>query len=309
MRAKSGLCFGFGAEEARDRRRHRVDQRIMACAVHQHVVRRDAGLPGIEKLAPDNALGGDLEVRVGRDDAGALAAKLERHGCQVLCGGLHHDAPDARTASEENAVEALGKQRGRSIRTARDERDRIAVHVLRHQRGERLGCVRCQFARLEHGAITRRKRTDQRREQKLHRIVPRRDDQGDAEWLRQDASGTGPQRPRNAGTMPAHPARKTRQGVIDFPDHVAGLGDLGLERGLGEIRCDRRNQPAFALPQKPAQRLKLFAPPRDVAGAARIEGAAQPGDETRRIQRRVHDGLRNFLRPGSGISRGASIYG
>ena len=107
--------------------------------------------------------------------------------------------------------------------------------------------------------------------------------------------------------MPAHPARKTRQGVVDFPDHVAGFGDLGLERGLGEIRRDRRNQPAFALPQKPAQRLKLFAPPRDVAGAARIEGAAQPRDETRRIQRRVHDGLRNFFAPAAAF-REARVY-
>ena len=109
--------------------------------------------------------------------------------------------------------------------------------------------------------------------------------------------------------MPAHPARKPRQGVIDFPDDVAGFGNLRLEGGLCEIRRDRCDQPAFALPQKPAQRTQLFAPPCDVAGAARIEGAAQPGDETRRIQRRVHDGLRNFLRPGSGISRGTSIYG
>ena len=44
--------------------------------VNKYVVRRNAGLSGIQGLAPGEALRGQLEVGVGRDDAGAFAAQL-----------------------------------------------------------------------------------------------------------------------------------------------------------------------------------------------------------------------------------------
>src|SRR4051812_23921241 len=78
--------------------------------------------------------------------------------------------------------------------------------------------------------------------------------------------------------MPAHPARKPRQRVIDLPDHIAGFGDLRFERGLAEVGLDCRNQPRLALQQKAAQCLKLPAPPGDIAGMAAFEGPAQAGD-------------------------------
>ena len=78
--------------------------------INQHVIRCNAGLAGIQGLAPGEALRGQLEVGVGRDDAGALAAQLQHHGGQVLGGGFHHEVPEGRAAGEEDDVPALCKQ-------------------------------------------------------------------------------------------------------------------------------------------------------------------------------------------------------
>ena len=75
--------------------------------INQYVVRSNAGLSGIQGLAPGEALRGQLEVGVGRDDAGALPAQFQHHGGQVLGGGLHYETSEGRAAGEEDDVPAL----------------------------------------------------------------------------------------------------------------------------------------------------------------------------------------------------------
>lgn len=72
---------------------------------HQHVVRRDAGLSGIEQLAVGDALGRLLEIGRGVDDRGGLAAELERDRRQVTSRGLRDQPPDPGRAGEHEVIE------------------------------------------------------------------------------------------------------------------------------------------------------------------------------------------------------------
>lgn len=58
----------------------------MDLRVDIEVVRGDAGLAGIEELAPDGALRGEVDIGILVDDAGALAAELKRARGEIRGG-------------------------------------------------------------------------------------------------------------------------------------------------------------------------------------------------------------------------------
>ena len=101
------------AEEVVDRFLHAGQERFLDGLMDEDVIRRDARLPGVVKLAPDDAPGGHVEIGLLVDDARALAAELERDRRQVLGGGFHDDAPDGAVARVEDVIESLGQKLGR----------------------------------------------------------------------------------------------------------------------------------------------------------------------------------------------------
>ena len=105
------------AVELGDRRGEAVDQAITYGTFHQHVVRGDAGLPGVEELTPGNSAGGHIEIGVGSHDGGALATQLEGDGREVLSRSPHDDTTDVGGAREEDVVEGQLQQR-RGLRDA-----------------------------------------------------------------------------------------------------------------------------------------------------------------------------------------------
>ena len=96
--------------EGRDGLADLGDQLVADRGVGQHVVRRDADLAGVDQLGPGDALGRDVDVGVGRDDHGALAAQLEGDRGQVRRGALIDLAADLGAAREAQPVEALRDQ-------------------------------------------------------------------------------------------------------------------------------------------------------------------------------------------------------
>ena len=70
-------------------------------------------LTRVHDLPPEDALGRDVEVCVGRDVHGALSAQLEGDGRQVLGGGRVDDPADGGAPRVEDVVEALLQQLGR----------------------------------------------------------------------------------------------------------------------------------------------------------------------------------------------------
>ena len=55
---------------------------------HQRIVRRDAGLAGIEQFAVGDALGGLVEIGGAVDDRGRFAAEFQRDRRQIASGGF-----------------------------------------------------------------------------------------------------------------------------------------------------------------------------------------------------------------------------
>ena len=71
----------------------------------QHIIRRDAGLSGVDELALGYPFTGKTDIGALADDSRTLAAELQSDWSEMLRGGLHHDFPDPRTAGEEDVVE------------------------------------------------------------------------------------------------------------------------------------------------------------------------------------------------------------
>ena len=71
---------------------HLVGKFLHRVLRHQRVVRRDAGLAGIEQLGIGDALRGLVEIGGAVDDRGRFAAEFQRHRGQVAPGGFGDDA-------------------------------------------------------------------------------------------------------------------------------------------------------------------------------------------------------------------------
>ena len=109
------------AVEVVHRAQQRTEQLVLDRRVDEHVVGRDARLPGVDELAPRDAPGGDLDVGVGGDDGRALATELERDRREVLRRSGHDDPADGAVAGVEDVVELLGEQRRRLVDAAGDD--------------------------------------------------------------------------------------------------------------------------------------------------------------------------------------------
>ena len=154
--------------------------------VHQEIVRRYAGLAGVDAFAPGNALGCTRDVRGSVHDAGAFAAQLKRDGREVFRGGGHDGVADSRASREADVVPARLQQpvvHGAGSREGADERrvEQLGQHFA-EQRARRTRGAR----RLERHAVAGGKRVHQRHERKLQGVVPRAEHQDYAVGARID---------------------------------------------------------------------------------------------------------------------------
>ncbi|MNI54006.1 hypothetical protein D3C73_1088690 [compost metagenome] len=94
----------ISAVECGDALFHKTDQGVCNFPVHQQIVRRNAGLPGVDQLAPDNPLRGGLQISAFVDNDRAFAAQLQGDGNQLLRCGFHHDLADRHAAGEKNII-------------------------------------------------------------------------------------------------------------------------------------------------------------------------------------------------------------
>ena len=194
-RRSRGWPAWVGAVELVERLDHLVDEAVADRRLGEHVVGGDAGLAGVDELAPDDAAGGDVEVGVGGDDGGALAAELERDRREVLRRGLHHHPADRRSTP----VKKMWSKRcsssavvsGRRPRRRRRRRSSRYLGISRASTAEHAGessdgLATTQLPAAIAAAIGV--------EQQLDRVVPRRDDQRHAERLGDDPALRGHRR-------------------------------------------------------------------------------------------------------------------
>ena len=143
----------------------------------EDMIGRHAGLAGIEEFAPEQQLGGGVQVGAGVDDRRRLAAQLQGHRGQVPGSGLHHQAAHGGGAGKEEVVEGQRQQclgggdvafaKGHGVR-GEGLGQQFAQHRI-DRRGE--------FRGLEHHAVASRQGRHQGAEQGGDRVVPGADDQ------------------------------------------------------------------------------------------------------------------------------------
>ncbi len=103
-------------------------------------------------------------------------------------GGLVDDAADVGGARVEDVVEALLEQFGGHGDVTLDDGDGLGIHIARDQLGERLAGLAGDLGWLgDHGIARCDGRRDGEKEQ-LDRVVPRGDDERDAERLGHDVA-------------------------------------------------------------------------------------------------------------------------
>ena len=175
-------------------------------ARQQHVVRRDAGLPGIDQLAEHDPLHRPGRNRRRADDRRRLAAQFQRHRREVGRGGTHHVMADGGGAGEQQVVERQRRKRLGDLGVAGDHADLVGVEMRVHQLGEQRREARRVLAHLDHCAVAGGQGVDQRADGQEQRVVPRHDDADHAQRLRPQF---GPRRQKQqVGQAPArlHPA-------------------------------------------------------------------------------------------------------
>ncbi len=148
---------------------------VKSCAtrfVHVHVVRRDAGLSGVQELAPRDAACGDVQVGGLVHDDGGFAAEFQRDAREGLRGGRHDLAAHGGTAGEEHVIERQGEQVLRDLRVAFHHGDQRRREGLRDDLADDAGRGGRLLARFQDGGVPGGERPDERREAQVQRVVP-----------------------------------------------------------------------------------------------------------------------------------------
>src|SRR5438874_13513692 len=89
----------------------------------ENVIRRGAGLAGVDPTTKRNPAGGNSQVRGRVNNRRIFAAELEHDRCQVLCRRGHDDLRYRGSASEEDVIPLLF-QRSEERRVGKECRSR-----------------------------------------------------------------------------------------------------------------------------------------------------------------------------------------
>ena len=120
---------------------------------HQRIIRRDAGLAGIEQLAIGDALGGLAEIGGAVDDRGRFAAEFERDRREVASGGFRDQAADPGRAREDQMIERQRREGACDVVVDAGDEHLGGVEFGRDHFLQQRGEPRHQLARLDHHAV------------------------------------------------------------------------------------------------------------------------------------------------------------
>jgi hypothetical protein len=82
-----------------------AEELVVDGPLYEQAAAGQAHLPGVGEDGPDRPRHGGLEVGVGEDQVGALAAELEAHRGEVGRGGARDRPPCRRLPGEHDAVD------------------------------------------------------------------------------------------------------------------------------------------------------------------------------------------------------------
>ena len=118
--------------------------------------------------------------------AGDLPPSSKVAGVRFFCGRLGHLAAYGGGAGKNQVIEGQGSKLLSDRGISRDHNDLIRRKGLGDAFAQRFGKGRSQFRGFDHRAITGGKRTDERPQCQLQRIISRADDADDTQWLPHD---------------------------------------------------------------------------------------------------------------------------
>ena len=187
---------------------------------------------------------------------------------------------------EDEVIERQLREGLAHLGPAGHHRDLVGGERLGDEIAQELRGLGDELARLDHGAVARRERRDERSEGQRHRVVPGRDDPDDAERLVEDAARRRHELEARLALLGLHPVAQVLPRVPDLAEQDEDLRDERLVLGaVAEVSRDRLSDPVLALAQRPLELVERFEPrfvrrhPRE---AGRGADASQRGVEVAR---------------------------
>ena len=163
-----------------------------------------------------------------------------------------------RGAGKHNVVEGQTRERLRLGNAATEDGDLIFRKGFPEHPREKLGAARTELRRLDHRAVARGERRQERTERQVQREVPRADDSDDALRLVLDVCAIGEEHDFSAAPEGFHPVPQIRQRVVclqDGADHLDQPGFAG--RTPAKVCVDRRHDLILVAPQHRLHRTQL----------------------------------------------------
>ncbi len=229
---------------------------------------------------------GALEVGVGEDDVGGLAAELERDPLDRPRSAPHHPLPDLGRAGEADLrhVRMLDEPRTHDRALAgEDVDDALGDARLERELAEPQRRQRRQLCRLENDGVAARQRRSELPRRDVEREVPRDDQPDDAERLAECQVDAACDRDRLADVL-VDCARVVVEDLGDHPDLAARSGDrlahvARLEpRELLAVLLDERRE----TPQQPCPVGGCHRAPRRESSLCARDGGVRLLDPGRR---------------------------
>ncbi len=248
-----------------------IDERFLDPALHQQKIGGNAGLTGVEELAPGDAAGGDIQRHGGVHQTGAFAAEFEGHGGEVFGGGAQHDLAHGGAAGEEYFIKVLLQQLSGDLRPAADRGHVAGVKGLsQNAQGDGLG-VRGQLGGLDDDAVAGGHSPHQGGKQQVEGVVPGGKDEGAAVRLWDDAADGRKMQQGGGLAARAHPGGQMAQGVANFGGHRGDFGAVGFGGGFMQIGLQRVQHILFVGLHGVQQAAQLLQAKSQGAGGAGLE--------------------------------------
>ena len=259
------------SEKIGELRLEKRQELVLDILMKHQVVRRNAGLAGIEALSPGDPLRGHPEIGILVHDARALSAQFENHRCQILCGSSHHKTAQRRASGEEDDVPPLLEKLSVHHPVALYHSDVILLEGRGNHLLNDLGHGRNIWRRLQCGSTACRDGSHEGIEQKLHWIVPRSDDESVAERLADDLAGRREKLQR--GTFPLRPGPSVQLADmgVDLPEEYADFCKIRLLVGFVEILPQCVAKRFFPFEHSLLEVSQTLFPPADVEGGSGLE--------------------------------------
>ena len=163
------------------------------------------------------------------NDARAFAAQLQRHGREPARGLFHHQPANGHTAREKDIVEFLFQQGFVFRASALHDGDMVRREAAFHKLPQNAAGGRRVRAGLEHRAVARRDRADQRVQREHERIIPRAHHQRHAQRLGHDEAAGGELRQRGFGAPGTHQAVQMLFHIGQLAQYKACLAHIALK--------------------------------------------------------------------------------